>query len=55
MGAAERRRCRPCAVLSWQAGKSVAAIHELKPAAEIVREFDAALYQSTRGGGSAPS
>jgi nitronate monooxygenase len=27
----------------WQAGKSVAGIHELKPAAQIVREFAAAL------------
>ena len=27
----------------WQAGKSVAGIHEVKPAAEIVREFAAAL------------
>ena len=27
----------------WQAGKSVAGIHEIKPAAQIVREFAAAL------------
>jgi nitronate monooxygenase len=27
----------------WQAGKSVAGIHEVKPAAQIVREFAAAL------------
>lgn len=27
----------------WQAGKSVAGIHEIKPAGEIVREFAAAL------------
>ena len=27
----------------WQAGKSVAGIHEVKPAAEIVREFTNAL------------
>jgi nitronate monooxygenase len=27
----------------WQAGKSVAGIHDLKPAAEIVKEFAAAL------------
>jgi nitronate monooxygenase len=27
----------------WQAGKSVAGIHELKPAGEIVGEFAAAL------------
>ncbi len=27
----------------WQAGRSVAGIHEVKPAAEIVREFAAAL------------
>jgi nitronate monooxygenase len=38
----------------WQAGKSVAGIHELKPAGDIVREFDAALYQATRAGGSVP-
>jgi nitronate monooxygenase len=27
----------------WQAGKSVAGIHEIKPAAQIVREFAAAV------------
>ena len=27
----------------WQAGKSVAGIHAIKPAAQIVREFAAAL------------
>jgi nitronate monooxygenase len=27
----------------WQAGKSVGGIHEIKPVAEIVREFAAAL------------
>jgi nitronate monooxygenase len=27
----------------WQAGRSVAGIHEVKPAGEIVREFAAAL------------
>jgi nitronate monooxygenase len=27
----------------WQAGKSVAGIHGIKPAAEIVREFAAVL------------
>jgi nitronate monooxygenase len=27
----------------WQAGKSVAGIHEVKPAAQIVREFAAAI------------
>jgi nitronate monooxygenase len=28
----------------WQAGKSVAGIHEVKPAAQIVREFASALH-----------
>ena len=32
----------------WQAGKSVAGIHALKAAGDIVREFDAAYHQSTR-------
>jgi hypothetical protein len=27
----------------WQAGRSVAGIHEVKPAGDIVREFTAAL------------
>jgi nitronate monooxygenase len=27
----------------WQAGKSVAGIHDVKPVAEIMREFEAAL------------
>ena len=39
----------------WQAGKSVAGIHELKPAAQIVTECGAALDQSMHGGGSALS
>jgi nitronate monooxygenase len=30
----------------WQAGKSVAGIHEVKPAAQIAREFAAALDSS---------
>jgi nitronate monooxygenase len=32
----------------WQAGKSVAGIHDIRPAGEIVREFDAA-WRAARG------
>jgi nitronate monooxygenase len=36
----------------WQAGKSVAGIHDIRPAGDIVREF-AAEWRRTAGGGAA--